>query len=500
MNLIKSILFFSKIRFTHIQIHRVYFPVALFLGLVMTFLIPPFQVPDEITHYYRSVSIAEFHPSCIDGQVLIGKTENELPTVFDASRIGSKYNQKFNYDSLFQYGNKRNLENEEKFWVSNVLCLSTKIPFGHLVSGIGNSLGVFISSNVLIAFYMGRISNLIVAVLLTTFAIKLIPSWKNLLFVLGLLPMTIFLYASYNYDAILIPLIFFYTSFILYLYKRSKPLRLIELIELVLLTLVVTSVKMGFQLIVFLPFILLGRKYLKSFKTIFFVGGLLFCIMLFSVFLVKGGVSNIIDIERNIDPSQQLHYVLEYPLRFISVIIKTISLLHSIYIYSFIGVLGWLDYVLPILVYKKVFLLGIILIFQERKKIQLPLILSFIFIVSILGIFGTFFLSMYLISSSVSAEYISGVQGRYFIGISFPLLLGLYGCIKNITDAIRKCMKKRSSLWKQLSVQISYHTIKNNMITRFYSLIINLGTFVISIVLGLYIWYETFRVTLLRYV
>src|SRR5271170_2816128 len=41
--------------------HRVFLPFAWFFGALFAFLTPPFQVPDEYHHFYRSYQVSEGH-------------------------------------------------------------------------------------------------------------------------------------------------------------------------------------------------------------------------------------------------------------------------------------------------------------------------------------------------------------------------------------------------------------------------------------------------------
>ena len=72
--------------------------------------------------------------------------------------------------------------------------------------------------------YLGRLSNLIVWIMVTAFAVRLTPIAPWLYFFLALTPMNIFLAASLSGDTIMNAFSFLFTAFFLSSMVRSEPL------------------------------------------------------------------------------------------------------------------------------------------------------------------------------------------------------------------------------------------------------------------------------------
>ena len=128
----------------------------------------------------------------------------------------------------------------------------------------------------------------------------------------------------------------------------------------------------------------------------------------------------------NISFSGQLKYLLSNPLAAIILLKNTFDGMIVFYWETFIGgQLGWLDlvvnrifvYIYSILLFLSPFL------YKEKYEFNIKekLLINFVFVtILLLILFG-----MYLTWSSVGAEIISGVQGRYFIPIVILPLLTL---------------------------------------------------------------------------
>jgi len=52
------------------QVHHIFFSIGLVFGVIILWLTPPFQSPDETNHYHRSAHIASGH---LMGDVRDGK-------------------------------------------------------------------------------------------------------------------------------------------------------------------------------------------------------------------------------------------------------------------------------------------------------------------------------------------------------------------------------------------------------------------------------------------
>jgi len=93
-------------------------------------------------------------------------------------------------------------------------------PVGYLPQAVGIGLGRLLGASPLTCFYLARLGNLLAAVALLFFAIRLAPFGKQLFMLVGLLPMTMFELASLSCDALTISGAMFFTALLLWASKR----------------------------------------------------------------------------------------------------------------------------------------------------------------------------------------------------------------------------------------------------------------------------------------
>ena len=68
-------------------------------GLVFTFLVPPFQKPDEIDHFYKSVGLLNLR-NCSIGELCVDKKFYDLPKRTQAEVQRWDYSKKFDISSF----------------------------------------------------------------------------------------------------------------------------------------------------------------------------------------------------------------------------------------------------------------------------------------------------------------------------------------------------------------------------------------------------------------
>lgn len=280
-------------------------------------------------------------------------------------------------------------------------------------------------------FYLGKIINLLVYIGIMFFAIKRAKIGKKLLFVLGLLPSTIFLASQYSRDAIITAGIYLAISTFLNCYCTSEKMDRKNLL-IFIISIIVASLSKA----IYVPYILLillmpkekftekkNSKWIKLLVVILFIVSM-------STFILPAANSSpgsVGDVRGgNSSTGSQIEIIKTQPISFAKVFSKfTINELSTQFTYSqtlgrwcnFIIINGLKYYVLLIII----LLCAICSDKNEKvekidKKLRISLILLAIFITCLIG--G----SMYLSYTPVGYYTVTGVQSRYYI----PLLFGLY--------------------------------------------------------------------------
>jgi uncharacterized membrane protein len=403
------------------------------LGLTYLALTPPFQVPDEHTHFLRSFQVSQ-------GTILGVKQDNQA---------GGFLPKTFLQDLAFfpHLAGKPQIQTSYGEWRQNLresrpltaLHLSEQAfahfpntvrysPVPYLPQALGINLAKGLALNTLETLYLSRFLTLVASVVLLTAAFWLCAFSIRLrlaLFLLATMPMSMFLLASISADAPTISLALVTAALCIRLTQQwSDRLFIWLLVCAVLLSLC----KPCYLLIPLagLPAVWQApvRRHCKvgaaaALVAVAVLPALAWTALTTSLFVSL--LPNHLD-----NPHLQLHYVLEQPvtvmLTFISCLKKDFQ---GIWL-SFIGVLGWLDTFLPQPVYKFYPLLlaltavtGISSQEQGRRSTWGAAgFAASLFLASS----GLLLLASYLTWTPVQAPYVDGIQGRYFLPL-VPLVL-----------------------------------------------------------------------------
>lgn len=395
--------------------------IAAFFGLIMAVIIPPFQTPDELAHYYRAYDIADF--KWIAQKTALGMGDELPQSLYKIAEeltdeIPFHPQQKISVQKIITYLSIPLNETVKTFVSFPTTALTS--PVVYIPQALGMAIGKALNLSPLIFLYLGRLFNLIAWITLVFFAIRITPIGKWLFCLLALLPMSVFLAASLSADPVTNGLSFLLIACILKeaLMDRGSLLRPSNLIAILILLALISLTKQAYLLTPFL-FLLIptGRlKNTKRYLTIF-VG-------LVSVFFLTGSlwffaVSKIyVPYQAGVSPGAQLHYILDHPLKYFMTIIQTL-IAHGFYIRSFIGNLGWLDTPLPLGIYLSYpfFLLAASLYDYPSRPSLIIKQRAWLLLISVFGSL-LIFTMLYLSWEPVGSESITGVQGRYFSPIA----------------------------------------------------------------------------------
>lgn len=412
-------------------------------GSCLVFSIPPLQSPDEQSHFYRSYQISEgnifkFNESCPRSLALIESTF--LHIRFVAS-------EKTDYQTI-RLGMNVKLN-------SNIRTEKPGIPdyiFPYLPQAAGYTIGRIFTDSTLALFYIGRLFNLFVSLTILFFAIRIIPIHKWVLFMLALMPMTIFQLSTLSYDGIVINLSFLLTAYTLKLiYRKDQmPVSNKNLATILCLTFFLALCKPPYFLIGFLAVLIPISQFGSIKKYLIFLTmlvalttmGLQFW-SIRSIFQpsanhveaitdsAKAGVEQVAKNELPkapvVNSEEQKKFIRNNPGSYAKLLYSAIYTgMTNKYQETFIGRLGWIDTYLP----------G-----WFRSSYMLLLFLVAIFSLSIsfsVGLFQRLYISgivalililietgLYIYANVVANPAITGVQGRYFIPFA-PLFFLLF--------------------------------------------------------------------------
>lgn len=401
--------------------------LGLAFGLILIFVTPPYQVPDESTHFMRSYQLSEGKILSLKRDGVVG---GEIP--LSILNIGTQFPVPFGADKKISFKNiisqfSNPLEKNKTTFASfpNTALYS---PVPYLPQTIGISIGKTLNLPIMYLFYLGRFVNLIVWLALIYCSIKMTPILKWGFVLIALMPMTVFQAASLSADAITVGLSFLFMAIILELLDKKNRADLRTKILIFLLAILITLSKQTYAFIP-LMFFILPRKIIGSDKeytrTI-----ILFILLVASSFLIWSHFVKFlyIPLQTYVNPNDQIAYIAQHPFWYMRFILsQAMAWFSSIDSRSIIGHLGWLDVPLPGWVVSSYKIILILTFIMEAKTIKIfnfiqRLLLGTILVLSILFIFTV----MYLTWNPIGSGTIEGIQGRYFIPLLPLLFILLY--------------------------------------------------------------------------
>ncbi len=331
----------------------VYLALALAFGGAFVVLTPPFQVPDEEAHFRRAFQLSEGHVFARkEGDV----TGDYLPRAIEALwdrfvRLRARPEQKTTAAAIREAGAVA-LEPSERAFVgfSNT---AIHPPLTYLPQAAGIALARLFSPSALVAFYAGRLFNLVAAACVTCFAIRRTPAGKWALAALALTPMSLSLAASLSSDALTNALAFLLVAQVLAL--ALGPEGTVPFRQVGWLALLGAAVGLAKQMYFFLPLSYLLIPARKLGGTRRYGGGL--ALVMAATLLAMFGWSLVVlhiysppDARYGMDPAAQWRLMRQDPLAFGGILLKTAKSAPH-YGEEYLGRLGWAETRLPTWVY-----------------------------------------------------------------------------------------------------------------------------------------------------
>lgn len=399
---------------------KVYLTIALVGVLGFAFITPPFQGPDEESHYNRVQYLANGY--------LVPSANMKLPkSIAEVTKV-TFYEKDPRGATNKHYELHRTKEALKIPYTSEKIYKPVLVTYGlmlYLPAVPGVALANALNFSPLISLYIARVSLGVTAVLLFFLAIKLIPSRKYLLAAVGLIPTLIFQQAVVNADSVSYALLAVFISFILYLRQQTKIGRKNWLILGGLFIAVLLAKPL---LYVFLPLVLLlvRRKHaLRWLLGMAIVGVVLFVVCA----IANNAYSQKIDIAgtpREANSSAQERNLIEHPRRGLRV-------LWNSYMTSYgddemrgvIGLFGAADVLFPlwmVAIYMSVLTVTAVLRLQDKSS---PKPINKYWKIGVVAMCMVYFvgvnLALYLGYTPVNYDIVYGVQGRYFLPIIIVL-------------------------------------------------------------------------------
>ena len=422
--------------------HCLFIFIALIFGIVFVFMTPPLWGPDEVVHFARSYQISEGNLTknqvSINGQKSYGGGLPEslvsLNSLKDADINDRKSGETSQVDSLSEYSVVGGIPLVRDKVVAN--------PFGNLayptITYIAPAVGIAIANlahpSILPLMYVARLMTLMLYIILTFVSLYILrkSSLRWLVFVVALLPSTLYQASVVSADPLITSLCFVLLSLFYYITHEKKQIRCQYTVFITLIALFIAFLKPPYLLLLLiLPFLHINAS-THRWNRLFLRIGIPILSALVAFFVVSGLGLNPSTAPPGVNFSAQLHWIICNIFSYVTIIVNSFLLID--WIPQIVGLFGSSFIYIPMpLIYVLLFLLAIATFIkldsdsysENETKITTVAYIGFS-IACIVAIITTLFLAY----TRVGAGLVSGVQGRYFIPILVFLMYGVRSFVR----------------------------------------------------------------------
>jgi uncharacterized membrane protein len=424
--------------------HRAFLIIAFVFGTTLVFLIPPFQSPDEPYHFLRAYQITEGNFVARQKDIRGIPAEFLPASLYDLwlpfSKIGFHPEVKA---SLRQIKNAMHisLRPADRIFIT-FPNTAHYCPTCYLPQCFGIGLGRLLNLPPLAMLYLGREANLLFWLLLGFFALRSAPAISRPLFLLLLMPMSLFLASTLSADPSTNAVAALFTALICKYFVQGPD----SIDRKAMLILLVLAIPLCISKLAYVPLLALlllipranyggPRKYAMklAIMTAISIG----CFILWVSF--SPGVDTQISMSSTVSARTQLQLLEQHPAHFAAVLSETLRYKGWYFLQSYVCLIGWSDMYLPGTVVVAYLLLLLLACWSCEDSPRLPLWLSCSMIILPAAALSCLAIALldYLYWSPVGLPYIDGMSGRYLIPLSPAIIVLLCSVFRSLPRYLR---------------------------------------------------------------
>ena len=387
----------------------------------VSWLTPPFSMPDESAHYLRAYEIGHGH--WVNSTAQIG-----IPILCSDYLDIAQENGKIRI-AFYQQEAEKMDGGIGNCYVKSVNTAGIYSPLPYLGSAIGIILGESFGGSINGRLLIARLFNALLTTFLCFFAIFLVKKFRYLLAIFVFLPMSYWLRSSLSADAMTITVTLIYLAYILRSFENNQAISLLQIFGMVCIAVLLGSTKPVYGVLAFSSLILMRgfsnkRQFYCDFLLLSLPG---FVGILSGIYWAAAADPSLIYINKfaNADPLKQLHFLLGNPFSIFGIIYNSI-------VKDFSSLVSGGSVpnppILNVSVFDQVFLsacffCGTVFVavttqvsFGAWRRVTITLISA----ACVVGII----LPLYFTYNAVGFDGVIGVQGRYFIPVAVVFFVG----------------------------------------------------------------------------
>ena len=405
---------------------RAFAVIALVFGNALVLIIPPFQAADEPYHFLRAYQITDgrFISRQLDARgVAMGEFPVSLYQVWlPFSHIGFNLSAKASLQDIRDALRIRlNPDQRMRITIPSTAYYS---PVCYLPQCAGIMVGRALGVGPLAMLYLGREANLLAWTLLGYMSLRSAPGIARPLFLLLLMPMSMYLASTLSADVSTTALVVLFTATVLKYSVLPEPDSIGpgRFLILLVLSLAVCLCKFAYApllaLLLLIPPRNFGRPARYAAQLLFLAAA---SAWVWYLWVSLGpGLDAKIRLTDDVSARAQLQWLTHHPLRFAPILLETFHLKGWVFLQGYVGLIGWLDLYLP-----AAFVVGYLILLllaglpnEDKPPLPSPRRAAVIVLPAVVCSFLIIALLSYLYWTPVRAAFIDGIGGRYLIPLS----------------------------------------------------------------------------------
>ena len=247
-----AIVLYRLIYVRKVKLHVLAAIILPIMSILTTAFITPGAGHDEVHHYSFANEYANILMFKDDMSALFNEEEGETIMLrSEDADFMSWLDTELNEDKLWYIVDNFELKSTDddlqEYKLANITEFSTlgsvNAPLGYIVPGLGVVAGRLLHLGAMPTFYLGRLFNAALFIVIVCLAIKIIPVGKETLFVISMFPMLLQQIATYSYDSTTLAITFLFTAITVSVFYEDKRMSLKQFIVLIILALILASCK-----------------------------------------------------------------------------------------------------------------------------------------------------------------------------------------------------------------------------------------------------------------
>jgi uncharacterized membrane protein len=320
-------------------------------------------------------------------------------------------------------------------------------PTCYLPQCLGIGLGRLLNLPPLAMLYLGREANLLVWTLLGFFALRSAPAIARPLFLLLLIPMSLFLASTLSADPSTNAVAALFIALICKYFIQGPD----SIDRKAMLILLALAIPLCISKLVYVPLLALlllippanyggPRKYVMKLAILIAI-----CLGCFVLWVhISSSVDTQISMSNNVSARDQLQLLQQHPAHFATLLLETFHRQGWSFFQSYVCLLGWSDMYLPAAVVVGYLLIMLLACWssEDSPRLPSPLSCAIIILPAVTISFLAIALLSYLYWSPVGLSYIYGISGRYLIPLSPAVIVLLCSACRSLPGYLRPRMRQ----------------------------------------------------------